>query len=98
MHPKFKYVLLSSLLGAAIFAALAFIHVAIISSVGVSHPHAPPAILVGMIAAIYSAPVGLIIGLLIALFTQKNYRRMLIYLVIAFVLFAVLVTLAIRPN
>ena len=98
MHPKFKYVLLSSLLGTAVFAALAFTHVAIISSVGVSHPHAPPAILVGMIAAIYSAPVGLITGLLLALFRQKSYRRMLIYLVIAFVLFAALVTLAIRPR
>lgn len=98
MHPKFKYVSLSALLGAVIFAVFAFTHVAIISSVGVTHPHAPPAALVGMIAAIYSAPVGLITGLLIALFAQKNYRRMLIYLVIAFVVFAALVTLALKPR
>jgi hypothetical protein len=98
MHPKFKYIFLSALLGVAIFAVLGFAYVAIISSVGVSHPHAPPALLVGAIAAIYSAPVGLVAGLLTALFTQKNYRRMLIYLVIAFVLFAALVTLALRPR
>ncbi len=97
MPPKFKYVFLSSLLGAVVFAVLGFAYVAIISSVGVSHPHAPPALLVGAIAAIYSAPVGLLAGLLTALFTHKNYRRLLIYVAIAFVLFAVLVTLAIRP-
>ena len=98
MNPKFKYVLLSALLGVVIFAVLGFAHVAIISSVGVSHPHAPPALLVGAIAAIYSAPFGLILGMIIALFTQKNYRRMLIYLVIAFIVFAALVTPAIRPK
>ena len=98
MHPKFKYALLSAMLGIVIFAVLAFTHVAIISSVGVSHPHAPPALLVGAIAALYSAPFGFIVGLVLALFTQKNYRRMALYLLVAFVVFAGLVTLALKPR
>ncbi|MFO1471632.1 MAG: hypothetical protein U1F27_11405 [Turneriella sp.] len=98
MQPKWKYIFFSTLIGALVFAILAFAYVATISSVGVSHPHAPPALLVGAIAAIYSAPFGLIFGIIIALCTQKNYRRLLIYLVIAFIAFAALVTLAIKPR
>lgn len=98
MQPKWKYVLFSTLIGALVFAILAFAYVATISSVGVSHPHAPPAFLVGAIGGLYSAPVGLVAGLLLGSFTRQNYRRMLIYQVIAFVLFAALVTLALRPR
>lgn len=85
-------------MGAGLFAVLGFGYVATISSVGVSHPHAPPAILVGIIAAIYSAPVGLLFGLLISALTQKNYRRLIAYLVISFVVYAAIVTIAIRPK
>lgn len=85
-------------MGAAVFAVLGFAYVATISSVGVSHPHAPPAILVGVVAAIYSAPVGLLLGLILGAMKQKSYKRLLVYIIIGFVLFAAFVTLALRPK
>lgn len=98
VSPKAKYILIAALIGPAVFAALAFAYVAITSSVGVSHPHAPPAILVGLIAAVYSAPVGLLFALILSAVTTKNYRRLIMYLAISFVIFAATVTIAVRPK
>jgi hypothetical protein len=79
-----KRIIVSSLLGAIIFAAGGVIlPLGMGFFSGTQHPHGPSNFLMAFLAVIYFAPVGLLLGLIASLTFAKNYRKLFRFLLIA---------------
>jgi MFS family permease len=83
---KGKFVLLSIVMGLVGFAVASGIAGYIFDMMGDRHPHGPGPVLIAIIAMIYFAPVGALIGLVSSLILKdRSFKKVALILVICFV-------------
>lgn len=83
---KGKFVVLSTVFGLLGYAVVAAISGFIFDMMGNRHPHGPGPVLVAIIAAIYIAPLGALIGLIASLVMQnRSGKKMALILGVGYV-------------